>query len=99
MASYQYVYHMDGVSKTYPGGKKCFEMLNSKNCFLDSYNNFMQGNEQKYNFISRFKRGGISFVQYKGKHDKNISVIDFESQHVSNSHVFSLKIGVTRASC
>jgi hypothetical protein len=22
MASYQYVYHMDGVSKTYPGGKK-----------------------------------------------------------------------------
>ena len=25
MASYQYVYHMDGVSKTYPGGKKCFE--------------------------------------------------------------------------
>ncbi|MCF3592934.1 energy-dependent translational throttle protein EttA [Rhodobacteraceae bacterium LMO-12] len=25
MASYQYVYHMQGVSKTYPGGKKCFE--------------------------------------------------------------------------
>ncbi|MEL6587070.1 MAG: energy-dependent translational throttle protein EttA [Pseudomonadota bacterium] len=25
MASYQYVYHMDGVSKTYPGGKKVFE--------------------------------------------------------------------------
>ena len=25
MASYQYVYHMEGVSKTYPGGKKCFE--------------------------------------------------------------------------
>ena len=25
MATYQYVYHMDGVSKTYPGGKKCFE--------------------------------------------------------------------------
>jgi ABC-type multidrug transport system ATPase subunit len=28
MASYQYVYHMDGVSKTYPGGKKCFENIN-----------------------------------------------------------------------
>ena len=27
MASYQYVYHMDGVSKTYPGGKKCFENM------------------------------------------------------------------------
>jgi ATP-binding cassette ChvD family protein len=27
MASYQYVYHMDGVSKTYPGGKKCFENI------------------------------------------------------------------------
>ncbi|RMF33891.1 MAG: energy-dependent translational throttle protein EttA, partial [Alphaproteobacteria bacterium] len=26
-ASYQYVYHMDGVSKTYPGGKKCFENI------------------------------------------------------------------------
>ena len=25
MASYQYVYFMQGVSKTYPGGKKCFE--------------------------------------------------------------------------
>ncbi|THH35202.1 energy-dependent translational throttle protein EttA [Aliishimia ponticola] len=25
MAAYQYVYHMDGVSKTYPGGKKTFE--------------------------------------------------------------------------
>lgn len=27
MAAYQYVYHMDGVSKTYPGGKKCFENI------------------------------------------------------------------------
>ena len=27
MASYQYVYHMDGVSKTYAGGKKVFENI------------------------------------------------------------------------
>ena len=27
MAAYQYVYHMENVSKTYPGGKKCFENL------------------------------------------------------------------------
>ena len=27
MAAYQYVYHMDGVSKTYPGGKKCLENI------------------------------------------------------------------------
>ncbi|MCV6823562.1 MULTISPECIES: energy-dependent translational throttle protein EttA [Halocynthiibacter] len=27
MAAYQYVYFMDGVSKTYPGGKKCFENI------------------------------------------------------------------------
>ncbi len=27
MASYQYVYHMDNVSKAYPGGKKCFENI------------------------------------------------------------------------
>ncbi len=27
MAAYQYVYHMDGVSKTYPGGKKTFENI------------------------------------------------------------------------
>jgi len=27
MAAYQYVYHMDGVAKTYPGGKKCFENI------------------------------------------------------------------------
>ncbi|MBW6506205.1 MAG: energy-dependent translational throttle protein EttA [Rhodobacteraceae bacterium] len=28
MAAYQYVYHMQGVSKAYPGGKKCFENIN-----------------------------------------------------------------------
>ena len=28
MAAYQYVYHMQGVSKTYPGGKKTFENIN-----------------------------------------------------------------------
>ena len=27
MAAYQYVYHMQVVSKTYPGGKKCFENI------------------------------------------------------------------------
>ena len=27
MASYQYVYHMEGLSKTYPGGKKVFENI------------------------------------------------------------------------
>ena len=30
MAAYQYVYHMQGVSKTYPGGKKCFENIHLK---------------------------------------------------------------------
>ncbi|MBD3665893.1 energy-dependent translational throttle protein EttA [Sulfitobacter sp. TSTF-M16] len=28
MAAYQFVYHMSGVSKTYPGGKKTFENIN-----------------------------------------------------------------------
>jgi ATP-binding cassette ChvD family protein len=27
MATPQYVFHMDGLSKTYPGGKKCFENI------------------------------------------------------------------------
>ncbi|MCQ0970859.1 energy-dependent translational throttle protein EttA [Paracoccus sp. TK19116] len=27
MAAYQFVYHMDGLSKTYPGGKKVFENI------------------------------------------------------------------------
>ena len=27
MAAYQYVYHMDNLSKAYPGGKKCFENI------------------------------------------------------------------------
>ena len=27
MSAYQYVYNMQGVSKTYPGGKKCFENI------------------------------------------------------------------------
>ncbi|MCY4099887.1 MAG: energy-dependent translational throttle protein EttA [Rhodobacteraceae bacterium] len=28
MSKYEYVFHMEGVSKTYPGGKKCFENIN-----------------------------------------------------------------------
>jgi ATP-binding cassette ChvD family protein len=28
MAAYQYVYHMQNVTKAYPGGKKCFENIN-----------------------------------------------------------------------
>ncbi|WP_372993569.1 ATP-binding cassette domain-containing protein, partial [Sulfitobacter sp.] len=28
MAAFQYVSHMSGVSKTYPGGKKCFDNIN-----------------------------------------------------------------------
>ena len=27
MAAYEFVYHMDGVSKTYAGGKKVFENI------------------------------------------------------------------------
>ena len=27
MSKHEFVYHMDGVSKTYPGGKKCFENI------------------------------------------------------------------------
>ncbi|MDG4951607.1 ATP-binding cassette domain-containing protein, partial [Weeksellaceae bacterium KMM 9724] len=27
MANHKYVYFMQGVSKTYPGGKKCFENI------------------------------------------------------------------------
>ena len=27
MARHEYVFHMDGVSKTYPGGKKCFQNI------------------------------------------------------------------------
>ena len=27
MASNKYIYHMENVSKTYPGGKKCFENI------------------------------------------------------------------------
>ncbi|MEO0914621.1 MAG: ATP-binding cassette domain-containing protein, partial [Pseudomonadota bacterium] len=27
MAEHKFVYFMDGVSKTYPGGKKCFENI------------------------------------------------------------------------
>ena len=61
--------------------KKCFLNLNKTNKCMPYYDEFIQDNPQKYNFIEQFKRGGISFVQYKGKHDKNISVIDIVSQY------------------
>ena len=27
MAKYEYIFHMEGLGKTYPGGKKCFDNI------------------------------------------------------------------------
>ena len=41
MASYQYVYHMDEVSKAYPGGKKVFENYRTCNYLTTCFDWFV----------------------------------------------------------
>ena len=74
-------------------GKKCFESLNKQNMFLESYNQFFNKNVTKYKFVERFRRGGISYVQYKGKHDRKISVIDLVSQYPAAFMKMKIPIG------
>jgi hypothetical protein len=72
-------------SSTTVGGlaKKCLVKLNEKNLYRKQYDLFMNDDHDKYRYIKQFKRGGISFVQYQGKHDYSISIIDIVSQYPS----------------
>jgi ATPase subunit of ABC transporter with duplicated ATPase domains len=64
MASYQYVYHMDGVSKTYPGGKKCFENISPE----------LPARGVKIGVARRERRGQVDASADHGRHgDKDFS--------------------------
>lgn len=62
MASYQYVYHMQGVSKTYPGGKKCFE---------DIHLNFLPG--VKIGVVGINGSGKSTLLRIMAGYDKDFS--------------------------
>jgi len=62
MAAFQYVYHMSGVSKTYPGGKKCFDNINL---------NFLPG--VKIGVVGVNGSGKSTLMRIMAGHDKDFS--------------------------
>ncbi|PIE06681.1 MAG: energy-dependent translational throttle protein EttA [Rhodobacterales bacterium] len=67
MAAYQYVYHMDGVSKTYPGGKKVFENIRLsflpgvKDEALTVRENVMLGVKAKKDILDRYNHLAMNY--------------------------------------
>ena len=57
MAAYQYVYHMQGVSKTYPGGKKCFENIHLSFLPDDRDVRIIETKKRRYNVDRRVLHG------------------------------------------
>lgn len=60
--------------------KKLVDNINKKNKYYHEYCQFMD-NTEKYEFISNFKRGGISHVNQPGKHEHSVVSYDITSQY------------------
>ena len=67
--------------------KKMLEALNRKNSKFSFYQQFigfgLDADEDKYNFIKKFKRGGISHCNQAGKHNESVVSFDITSQYPS----------------
>lgn len=76
------------IAKTTIGGlaKKVIDTLNpvegnSKFNPMEDYLKFINGEEDKYNYVCKFKRGGISHCNQAGKHNESVAGIDITSQY------------------
>ena len=67
--------------------RKILEALNTRNKRLRFYQKFigldLNADENKYNFIKKFKRGGISHCNQPGKHNETVVSYDITSQYPS----------------
>ena len=52
-----------------------------KTSYYDTYNLFIDDDDRKYKFVSRFKIGGISHCNQAGKHTHDIVSYDITSQY------------------
>ena len=75
-------------SSTTIGGlaKRIIDALNpvvSKMKFnpMENYLKFIGGDDDKYNYVCKFKRGGISHCNQPGKHNESVAGIDITSQY------------------
>ncbi len=48
---------------------------------IQQIESFIDNNKEKMEFISKFVRGGISYLQYPGKHDESIALYDIKSMY------------------
>ena len=76
------------ASRTTIGGlaKKLIETLNpvvskSKYNAMEKYLKFVGDDEDKYHYVCKFKRGGISHCNQAGKHNESVAGIDITSQY------------------
>ena len=97
MASYQYVYHMDGVSKTYPGGKKCFEdirlnflpgvkigVVGVNGAGKSTLMKIMAGLDKDYQGEARVAEGArVGYLSQEPKLDESLSVRENVMQGVA----------------
>lgn len=75
------------ISKTTIGGlaKKIIDTLNKNNRNYHNYIQFFDTDNEvdndKYDYICKFKRGGISHCNQAGKHNESVSSVDITSQY------------------
>lgn len=61
--------------------KKIVDTLNQKNPFYHRYREFVGDDLKKYEFVCKFKRGGISHSHQMGRHDHSITSMDIVSEY------------------
>jgi hypothetical protein len=72
------------ISKTTIGGlaKKLIDTLNNDKCWgFQHYKKFIGDDIDKYEYICKFKRGGISHCNQPGKHNRSVGGVDITSQY------------------
>jgi len=91
------------ISKTTIGSlaRKLVDTLNprvSKGKYnnMAQYLSFVDDDEEKYNFICKFKRGGISHSNQMGKHNESVSSVDITSQYPASMMYMKIPSGESR---
>ena len=75
--------------------KKLVDNLNKKNSWYHDYLKFIDDDVEKYNFVSNFKRGGISHVNQPGKHVHSVVSFDICSQYPTSLVKMKIPIGTS----
>jgi hypothetical protein len=82
--------------------KKLIDCLNNigrgqkPNNQMKEYLKFIDNDNDKYNFIKNFKRGGISHCNQAGKHTKGIMGVDIKSQYPTAMMKMEIPIGKSK---